>query len=66
MDDEAEAVLNQGWSDAVAYAKATISDWIVNGGDVEAAWDDYVAKFESYGVNDYIARRQAAYDAFTK
>lgn len=46
--------------------KTTFANWISGVGDIDAEWDKFVADNDSYGLQEYLALKQLAYDMLTK
>lgn len=42
--------------------KTTFANWISGIGDIDAEWDDFVKKTYDYGLEEYLALRQKAFD----
>ncbi|MGN1140400.1 MAG: hypothetical protein ACI4TF_04300 [Oliverpabstia sp.] len=64
LSDEQSDELSTLATDLNGYWKQTVSEWIVNGGDIDAEWDAYVAQMEAMGSDRYEEIYQEAYDAY--
>lgn len=53
-------------TDLNTYFTETVSGWIVNGGDIDAEWDNYVNQMETMGSARYEEIYQEAYDSYVK
>ncbi len=65
LTPEEQAEVNTYYQALNGYVRRACYQWVTGATNLDDAWDKYLQKLEDYGINEYVALKQKAWDAYS-